>query len=132
MKKSSPKITEVSDFSLSIRVQYLAKTMLSSHHLNWTIFFLNPTKINAFLKFWLEMNNKVLEQPLAKAVWYLKQMWQTWSWLLFEVPNKAALYGKFFNSQKMNQKWNICFLFFDELSDFSWAEIYLSLFLDRF
>ena len=121
-EKSSPMITEVSDFSLSISVDYLAKTMLFSHHLNWTIFFLNPTKIRAFLKLCrLEVNNKVLEQPVTKAVQYLKQIWQTQSCLLFDVLNEAALYGKFFSSQKMNRKWNMCFLIFDKVSDFSWV-----------
>ena len=120
VKKSSPKITERSDFSLSISVHYLPKTILFSHHLNWTIFFfLNPTKTKAFLKFWLEVNNKVLEQPVTKAVRYLKQIWQTQSCLLFDVLDEAALYGKFFNSEKMNRKWNMYFLFFDEVSDFS-------------
>ena len=121
VKKSSPKITEVSDISLSISVHYLAKAMLFSRHLYWAIFFLNPTKIKIFLKFWLRVNNIVLEQPVTKAVRYLKQIWQTQSCLLFDVLDEAALYGKFFNSQKMNRKWNMCFLFFDEVSDFSWA-----------
>ena len=34
VKKSSPKITEVSDFSLSISVYYVAKATLFLHHLN--------------------------------------------------------------------------------------------------
>ena len=41
--------------------------------------------------------------------------------ILFDVLNEAALNWKFYNSETMNYKWNMCFLLFDEASDFLWA-----------
>ena len=80
----------------------------------------------------MEVNNKVLEQPLTKAVGYLKQIWQTRSCLLFDVFDEAALYGKF----SILKTWignGICaFYSLTRWAIFREHMIYLSLFSDGF
>ena len=51
------------------------------------------------------------------AVEYLKQISQTRSCSLFDVIEESTLYEKIFNSEKLNRKWNVCFLFFDEANE---------------
>ena len=117
VKKSSPKITEVSDFSFSISVHYLAKTMLFSHHLNWTIFFFKPDK-KLFLNFDWRLttraaNNKgrtISQTDMANTIMLI--VWRSWrSCIKWEIL-------QFWNDES---QMDMCFLLFEKASDFSWA-----------